>query len=156
MSLLNPASLPDSSDFPNRLFAVGGLGVGLLFGVPLALLHSRREEKRRSLRQGLPVSAAMMKAFSTTSKRNCHPRSATILYVEPVSSFTPTAFPKRRFLLGSEKRERTATVRHSAKGRRFSKRRFPDTLTCPNRTEFADKLVLVPTLLTVASAKLIQ
>ena len=56
MSLLNPANLPDSSDFPNRLlFAVVGLGIGLLFGIPLALLHSRREEKRRSLREGLPV-----------------------------------------------------------------------------------------------------
>jgi uncharacterized protein involved in exopolysaccharide biosynthesis len=38
MVLLNPAALPDSPDFPNRLlFAVGGLGAGLAFGSGLAL-----------------------------------------------------------------------------------------------------------------------
>jgi succinoglycan biosynthesis transport protein ExoP len=38
MLLLSPASLPDSADFPNRLlFAGGGLGIGLMFGISLAL-----------------------------------------------------------------------------------------------------------------------
>jgi uncharacterized protein involved in exopolysaccharide biosynthesis len=39
MALLNSASLPDSPDFPNRVFfAVGGLIAGLVFGIGLALL----------------------------------------------------------------------------------------------------------------------
>ena len=38
MALLNPATLPDTPEFPNRLlFAVGGLIAGLVFGIGLAL-----------------------------------------------------------------------------------------------------------------------
>jgi polysaccharide biosynthesis transport protein len=38
MALLDPATLPDSPDFPNRLlFAGGGLFAGLVFGIGLAL-----------------------------------------------------------------------------------------------------------------------
>jgi uncharacterized protein involved in exopolysaccharide biosynthesis len=38
MALLDPATLPDSLDFPNRLlFAGGGLFAGLVFGIGLAL-----------------------------------------------------------------------------------------------------------------------
>ena len=38
MALLNPATLPDTPEFPNRLlFAVGGLIAGLVFGTGLAL-----------------------------------------------------------------------------------------------------------------------
>jgi len=38
MRLLNPASLPDAPEFPNRLlFAVGGLIAALVFGIGLAL-----------------------------------------------------------------------------------------------------------------------
>jgi hypothetical protein len=38
MTLLNPATLPDTPEFPNRLlFTVGGLIAGLVFGIGLAL-----------------------------------------------------------------------------------------------------------------------
>jgi uncharacterized protein involved in exopolysaccharide biosynthesis len=38
MLVLNPASLPEDVDFPNRwLFAGGGLSAGLVFGIALAL-----------------------------------------------------------------------------------------------------------------------
>jgi len=38
MTLLNPATLPDTPEFPNRLlFAVGGLIASLVFGIGLAL-----------------------------------------------------------------------------------------------------------------------
>jgi uncharacterized protein involved in exopolysaccharide biosynthesis len=45
---LNPASLPGDADFPNRwLFAGGGLSVGLVFGIALALwLRYRRGTAR--------------------------------------------------------------------------------------------------------------
>jgi polysaccharide chain length determinant protein (PEP-CTERM system associated) len=44
MALLNPADLPDSPSFPNRLyFAGGGLGAGLVLGFGLALWLEFRE-----------------------------------------------------------------------------------------------------------------
>jgi protein tyrosine kinase modulator len=45
MALLNPASLPDSPSFPNRLyFALGGLGAGLALGCGLALWLEFRDK----------------------------------------------------------------------------------------------------------------
>jgi polysaccharide chain length determinant protein (PEP-CTERM system associated) len=45
MALLNPANLPDSPSFPNRLFfAGGGLGAGLLLGLGLALWLEFRDK----------------------------------------------------------------------------------------------------------------
>ena len=45
MALLNPASLPDSPSFPNRLFfAGGGLGAGLLLGLGLAVWLEVRDQ----------------------------------------------------------------------------------------------------------------
>jgi uncharacterized protein involved in exopolysaccharide biosynthesis len=45
MALLNPASLPDSPTFPNRLFfAGGGLGAGLALGLGLALWLELRDK----------------------------------------------------------------------------------------------------------------
>jgi uncharacterized protein involved in exopolysaccharide biosynthesis len=44
MALLNPANLPDSPSFPNRLyFAGGGLGAGLVLGLGLALWLELRD-----------------------------------------------------------------------------------------------------------------
>jgi len=45
MALLNPANLPDSPSFPNRLFfAGGGLGAGLVLGLGLALWLELRDK----------------------------------------------------------------------------------------------------------------
>lgn len=45
MALLNPANLPDSPSFPNRLlFAGGGLGAGLALGLGLALWLELRDK----------------------------------------------------------------------------------------------------------------
>jgi capsular polysaccharide biosynthesis protein len=45
MALLNPANLPDSPSFPNRLFfAGGGLGAGLMLGLGLALWLELRDK----------------------------------------------------------------------------------------------------------------
>jgi len=44
MTLLNPANLPDSPSFPNRLFfAGGGLGAGLVLGLSVALWLELRD-----------------------------------------------------------------------------------------------------------------
>ncbi len=49
MKLLNPANLPDSPSFPNRmLFAGGGLGAGLALGVSLALWLELRDKSIRT------------------------------------------------------------------------------------------------------------
>lgn len=43
--VLNPAGLPDAPDFPNRLlFALGGLGAGLLLGIGRALWPNLKVE----------------------------------------------------------------------------------------------------------------
>jgi uncharacterized protein involved in exopolysaccharide biosynthesis len=45
MTLLNPANLPDSPSFPNRLFfAGGGLGAGLALGLGVALWLELRDK----------------------------------------------------------------------------------------------------------------
>jgi uncharacterized protein involved in exopolysaccharide biosynthesis len=57
MRLLNPASLPDSPSFPNRwLFAGGGLGAGLVFGLGLALWLELRD---KSIRNEADVEASL-------------------------------------------------------------------------------------------------
>jgi uncharacterized protein involved in exopolysaccharide biosynthesis len=57
MRLQNPADLPDSPSFPNRLlFAAGGLGGGLALGVALGLLLELRD---KSLRNEGDVIAAL-------------------------------------------------------------------------------------------------
>jgi len=57
MSLLNPANLPDSPSFPNRLlFATGGLAAGLMFGVGLAAWLELRDN---SIRDEQDVLAAL-------------------------------------------------------------------------------------------------
>jgi polysaccharide chain length determinant protein (PEP-CTERM system associated) len=49
MHLLNPANLPDSPSFPNRLFfAGGGLGAGLALGLGLALWLEFRDKSIRT------------------------------------------------------------------------------------------------------------
>jgi uncharacterized protein involved in exopolysaccharide biosynthesis len=49
MALLNPASVPDSPSFPNRiLFALGGLGSGLTLGAALALWLEFRDKSIRT------------------------------------------------------------------------------------------------------------
>lgn len=49
MRLLNPASLPDTPSFPNRLlFAGGGLGGGLIVGLGLALWLELRDKSIRT------------------------------------------------------------------------------------------------------------
>jgi uncharacterized protein involved in exopolysaccharide biosynthesis len=49
MHLLNPASMPDSPSFPNRLlFAGGGLGAGLALGMGLALWLEFRDKSIRT------------------------------------------------------------------------------------------------------------
>jgi polysaccharide chain length determinant protein (PEP-CTERM system associated) len=49
MTLLNPATLPDTPSFPNRLlFAAGGLGAGLALGVGLALWLEFRDKSIRT------------------------------------------------------------------------------------------------------------
>jgi len=49
MKLLNPANLPDSPSFPNRiLFAAGGLGAGLAVGATLALWLELRDKSIRT------------------------------------------------------------------------------------------------------------
>ena len=57
MRLLNPASLPDTPSFPNRLmFAGGGLGAGLVFGLGLALWLELRD---KSIRNEADVEASL-------------------------------------------------------------------------------------------------
>ena len=57
MSLLNPANLPDSPSFPNRLlFAGGGLAAGLTFGLGLAIWLEVRD---KSIRDERDVLAAL-------------------------------------------------------------------------------------------------
>jgi uncharacterized protein involved in exopolysaccharide biosynthesis len=57
MRLLNPASLPDAPSFPNRwLFAGGGLGAGLVFGLALALWLELRD---KSIRNEADVEASL-------------------------------------------------------------------------------------------------
>ena len=64
MSILNPADLPDEPGFPDRtMFAIWGLGGGVVMGIfviPLFKLRreSRRKEKQRSLPEELPVPTA--------------------------------------------------------------------------------------------------
>jgi polysaccharide chain length determinant protein (PEP-CTERM system associated) len=49
MALLNPANLPDSPSFPNRLlFAGGGLGAGLVLGLGLTLWLELRDKSIRT------------------------------------------------------------------------------------------------------------
>ena len=49
MALLDPATLPDSPSFPNRLlFAGGGLGAGLALGLGLALWLELRDKSIRT------------------------------------------------------------------------------------------------------------
>jgi uncharacterized protein involved in exopolysaccharide biosynthesis len=49
MALLNPANLPDSPSFPNRLFfAAGGLGTGLMLGLGLTLWLELRDKSIRT------------------------------------------------------------------------------------------------------------
>jgi uncharacterized protein involved in exopolysaccharide biosynthesis len=49
MALLNPANLPDSPSFPNRLFfAGGGLGAGLVLGFGLTLWLELRDKSIRT------------------------------------------------------------------------------------------------------------
>jgi polysaccharide chain length determinant protein (PEP-CTERM system associated) len=49
MALLDPATLPDSPSFPNRLFfAGGGLGAGLALGIGLALWLELRDKSIRT------------------------------------------------------------------------------------------------------------
>ncbi len=56
MSLLNPANLPDSPSFPNRLlFAGGGLGAGLAVGLGLALWIEMRDKALRTEQDVLAV-----------------------------------------------------------------------------------------------------
>ena len=131
------------------------------------LLHSQRDEKRRSIREGLPVPAAMMKALfdyvdkrlassecddtlhhanirveallsSTDADEAGKPREKHDRADEVMSSFATTAFPQRQFLLGLKAREGTAIVKQSATRNRFSKMRFPDTGIWPCRMAFAD------------------
>ena len=57
MALLNPASLPDSPSFPNRLlFAAGGLGAGLVLGFSLTLWLELRD---KSIRTEADVESAL-------------------------------------------------------------------------------------------------
>jgi uncharacterized protein involved in exopolysaccharide biosynthesis len=57
MRLLNPASLPDTPSFPNRLmFAGGGLGAGLVLGLGLALWLEMRD---KSIRNEADVEATL-------------------------------------------------------------------------------------------------
>lgn len=57
MALLNPANLPDSPSFPNRLlFAGGGLGAGLVLGLGITLWLELRD---KSIRTEADAEAAM-------------------------------------------------------------------------------------------------
>src|SRR6266852_5318926 len=57
MHVLNPAGLPDSPSFPNRLlFAGGGLGAGLALGIAIAIWLEIRD---RSIRTEKDAAAAM-------------------------------------------------------------------------------------------------
>ncbi len=57
MALLNPASLPDSPDFPNRFFfAVGGLIVGLAFGIGLAVWLRYRPMQGQAVSQAASLA----------------------------------------------------------------------------------------------------
>lgn len=64
ISVLNPADLPDAPEFPDRmLFAIWGLGAGLMMGIlviPFFKLRgdSRRKVKKQSPLEELPVPAA--------------------------------------------------------------------------------------------------
>lgn len=56
MRLLNPANLPDTPSFPDRLlFAGGGLGVGLAFGLSLAIWLEMRDKAIRTEQDVLAV-----------------------------------------------------------------------------------------------------
>jgi polysaccharide chain length determinant protein (PEP-CTERM system associated) len=56
MRLLNPASLPDTPSFPNRLFfAGGGLGAGLAIGLGIALWLELRDKSIRTEQDVLAV-----------------------------------------------------------------------------------------------------
>jgi polysaccharide chain length determinant protein (PEP-CTERM system associated) len=65
MALLNPADLPDTPSFPNRLlFAGGGLGAGLVLGLGLTMWMELREKCIRTEADaeaavGLPVLVAV-------------------------------------------------------------------------------------------------
>jgi polysaccharide chain length determinant protein (PEP-CTERM system associated) len=65
MALLNPADLPDTPSFPNRLlFAGGGLGTGLVLGLGLTMWMELREKCIRTEADaeaavGLPVLVAV-------------------------------------------------------------------------------------------------
>lgn len=65
MALLNPADLPDTPSFPNRLlFAGGGFGAGLVLGLGLAMWMELREKCIRTEADaesavGLPVLVAV-------------------------------------------------------------------------------------------------
>jgi polysaccharide chain length determinant protein (PEP-CTERM system associated) len=65
MALLNPADLPDTPSFPNRLlFAGGGLGAGLVLGLGLTMWMELREKCIRNeadaeVAVGLPVLVAV-------------------------------------------------------------------------------------------------
>src|SRR5215831_612917 len=57
MRILNPAGLPDSPSFPNRLlFAGGGLGAGLVLGIGIAIWLELRD---KSIRTEKDAAAAM-------------------------------------------------------------------------------------------------
>jgi uncharacterized protein involved in exopolysaccharide biosynthesis len=65
MFILNPASLPDTPSFPNRLlFAGGGLGAGLTLGIGLAMWLELRDKSIRTEADAeealeLPILVAM-------------------------------------------------------------------------------------------------
>jgi len=76
MVLLNPATLPDSPSFPNRLFfAGGGLGAGLALGLGLALWLELRDncirtEEDAETALGLPMLVAVPWVGQTTQAKS--------------------------------------------------------------------------------------
>jgi polysaccharide chain length determinant protein (PEP-CTERM system associated) len=78
--LLGPATLPSSPSWPNRpLFAAGGLGIGLLLGVGLALFMEMRDSSLRTerdveLQLQLPV-VAVIPSVDLTSSNNAPQRT---------------------------------------------------------------------------------